>query len=73
MHAVVANILHTRKDRVLIVQVAKTHSTDGSSTDSKPEVMVVQRPPQEPYIEAQLVAKVTHLHSVYQQNARTAR
>jgi hypothetical protein len=59
VNAVVANLLHTRKDRVLIVK--QQQQQQGS------DVVEVLRAPQEPHIERQLVAEVVQLHNQFQQ------
>lgn len=71
MHAVVANLLHTRKDRVLIVQQqqqlggsggAPSAAADGSSNV---QVVEVLRPADEPHIEKQLVARIVSMHQQF--------
>jgi hypothetical protein len=64
VQAVVANLLHTRKDRVLIVQ------QQGQQEQQQPSVRVdeVLRPPEEPHIEKRLVARVVALHQAFQQH-----
>lgn len=58
VHAVVANILHTRKDVVLIVQ------KDGSKPKT-PAVTTITREPSHKYIELQLVDQIVSLHQRY--------
>jgi hypothetical protein len=71
VHAVVANLLHTRKDRVLVIQQpgagAGGSSSSGSSGSSSVEVLEVLRPAQEPHIEKQLVERIVALHASFQQ------
>ena len=74
VHAVVANILHTRKDRVLVVQLGQQGAAEGSSTAAAASgagagagmaglaVVEIVRPPAERYIEVQLVSSVARLH-----------
>jgi hypothetical protein len=61
VHAVVANLLHTRKDRVLIVRQQQQQQQQGS------DVVEVMRAQQEPHIEKQLVEEIVQLHSQFQQ------
>ncbi|WIA37406.1 hypothetical protein OEZ86_014331 [Tetradesmus obliquus] len=69
VHAVVANLLHTRKDRVLVIQRPgeDAAAAAGSSSSSGVEVLEVLRPPQEPHIEKQLVGRIVALHTRFQQ------
>lgn len=62
MNAVVANLLHTRKDRVLIVK-----QQAAGQQQQQHEVVEVLRAPEEPHIEKQLVAEVVQLHKQFQQ------
>jgi hypothetical protein len=75
VHAVVANLLHTRKDRVLIVRgkPVDSHSSGDAADDRAAtkeqqaiEVLEVLRPAEELHIEGQLVAKVILLHRGFQ-------
>lgn len=52
MHAVVANLLHTRKDRVLLV----VRGSEGVAVED------VVRPPEEPLIERLIVERVVAVH-----------
>lgn len=52
MHAVVANLLHTRKDRVLLV----VRGADGIVVDD------IVRPVEEPLIERLIVERVVAMH-----------
>ncbi|KAF8065879.1 phosphopantothenate--cysteine ligase 1 [Scenedesmus sp. PABB004] len=56
VHAVVANLLHTRKDRVLIVQPGAGDASGGGGA-SGVDVIEVLRPADEPHIEERLVAR----------------
>ncbi|KAF6249061.1 DNA/pantothenate metabolism flavo protein [Scenedesmus sp. NREL 46B-D3] len=77
VHAVVANLLHTRKDRVLVIQrpgegtaagaAGGSGAAAGSSSSSGVEVLEVLRPLQEPHIEKQLVERIVALHACFQQ------
>ena len=61
MDAVVANLLHTRKDRVLVVkQQQQPQGVD---------VVEVLRAPTEPHIEKQLVAEIVQLHQQFRSKA----
>lgn len=57
VHAVVANMLHTRKDRVLLV----LQQPGGSSS----QVQDLRRPADVKYIESILVPEVVRLHEEY--------
>jgi hypothetical protein len=72
---VVANLLHTRKDRVLVIQrpgedaaaaAAAAAAASSAGSSSGVEVLEVLRPPQEPHIEKQLVEKIVALHTRFQ-------
>lgn len=52
MHAVVANLLHTRKDRVLLV----VRGTEGVAVED------VVRPAEEPLIERLIVQRIVAVH-----------
>jgi hypothetical protein len=73
VHAVVANLLHTRKDRVLVIQrpegagAGDSSSSSSSRSSSSVEVLEVLRPAQEPHIEKQLVERIVALHANFQQ------
>jgi hypothetical protein len=67
VHAVVANLLHTRKDRVLVIQRPDGAGVRDSSSSSSVEVLEVLRPAQEPHIEKQLVERIVALHAKFQQ------
>ena len=54
MHAVIANILDTRKEQVLIVQKPPQ--------EGQPSIVTVNRHPEEPFIERQLVQQLVALH-----------
>lgn len=62
VHAVVANLLHTRKDRVLVV---KQQQQAGGGPGL--HVVEVLRAASEPHIEKQLVAEIVTLHQQFQQ------
>ena len=59
--AVVANLLHTRKDRVLIVKQQQ------GAGGQQHEVVEVVRAQEEPHIEKQLVAEIVQLHKQFRQ------
>jgi hypothetical protein len=62
--AVVANLLHTRKDRVLVVkQQQQPQQPQGV------DVVEVLRAPTEPHIEKQLVAEIVQLHQQFRSKA----
>ena len=56
MHAVIANILETRKDTVKIVRMAEHQQSS---------VLVINRAPQEPIIENQLIEEVVAMHKAH--------
>ena len=56
VHAVVANILETRMNQVLIVRIG---------LDGQPVVDTINREESQPFIEKQLVGKVIELHAAY--------
>lgn len=56
VHAVVANILETRMEQVLIVRTDK---------QQQPVVDTINRDKAQPFIEKQLVGKITELHSAH--------
>ena len=56
VHAVVANILETRMDQVLIVR---------TDDEQQPIVDTINRDQGQPFIEKPLDAKITELHSVH--------
>eukprot|EP00210_Caulerpa_lentillifera_P009051 g8638.t1 len=56
VHAVIANLLHTRKDRVLVL---KSLPEKGKG---ECEISTIDRQPQEPYIEKQLIEVVIQMH-----------
>jgi hypothetical protein len=67
VHAVVANLLHTRKDRVLVV---KQQAGSQQQQQLPVDVVEVLRAPTEPHIEKQLVAVIVQLHQQFQQQQR---
>eukprot|EP00775_Hariotina_reticulata_P013340 gene13340-13468_t len=76
VNAVVANLLHTRKDRVLIVQQGsgskrqqQVDAGHGSSMDVEAQLQVIEvlRAADEPHIEKLLVANIVGLHERFQQ------
>jgi hypothetical protein len=79
VQAVVANLLHTRKDRVLIVQQqAQQGQRAGPGAEQQQQqqgqqqqlhVDEVLRPPEEPHIERRLVARVVALHQQFKQQS----
>eukprot|EP00879_Flechtneria_rotunda_P006545 GHRR01006878.1.p1 GENE.GHRR01006878.1~~GHRR01006878.1.p1 ORF type:complete len:343 (+),score=107.04 GHRR01006878.1:585-1613(+) len=71
VNAVVANLLHTRKDRVQIVlhPSSATAAVAGQAAESN-QVIDIVRPQTEPIIEKQLVAHIVALHSQFQQQRR---
>ena len=63
VHAVVANILQTRKEQVLLVHA---HDSDnGSSQDQGRLVSSIKRHPDQLYIERQLVACIVAMHTKF--------
>lgn len=71
VHAVVANLLHTRKDRVLVVHAPPPGAApppgggaaaEGAGAAGGLVVADVRRPEGEPHIERLLVARVVELH-----------
>lgn len=75
-------MLHTRKDRVLIVQrpssLSSAPSADGAALGSAAstggvEVIEVLRSTNEPHIEKQLVGSVVALHAQFQQQLQQQR
>lgn len=79
VNAVVANLLHTRKDRVLIVQqgsgsqgqqqqqVDAGHGSSSMDVEAQLQVIEVLRAADEPHIEKQLVANIVGLHELFRQ------
>ena len=61
VHAVVANILQTRKEQVLLIHADK--GADMGSQNAKQHVTSIKRDPAQAYIEKQLVASIVALHS----------
>lgn len=63
VHMVVANILHTRKDQVLLVRRNKDQTSSASQL-SHPglEVTTIDRPADEPVIERLLVSSLVEVH-----------
>ena len=81
LHAVVANILETRKERVLIVAPPLPSSSGGEGGEGEGEekdegkkrvdastvrVEAIERDPAQPFIERQLVGEVVRLHREYE-------
>lgn len=62
VHAVVANILETRMNQVLIVR---------TGSDGKPSIDTINRDDSQPFIEKQLVGRVTALHAAYYKSSLT--
>ena len=58
MHAVVANILSTRKERVLVIH---------QSEELEPLVTDIRKPEQDKYIEKRLVNHVVRAHMAFAQ------
>lgn len=56
VHAVVANILTTRKEQVQLVQ---------QGSGDQPEVAVINRPPEVPFIEQVLVQRIVEMHTSF--------
>jgi len=56
VHAVVANILETRMNQVMIVR---------SGADGQPVIDTINREESQPFIEKQLVGKITELHAAH--------
>ena len=56
VHAVVANILETRMNQVLIVR---------AGSDSRPNIETINRDESQPFIEAQLVSRIVALHGAH--------
>ncbi|KAI8468322.1 MAG: DNA/pantothenate metabolism flavoprotein [Monoraphidium minutum] len=79
VHAVVANMLHTRKDRVLVVSGGGLLDAAGGGGGAPLEggsgggvglaVLDVRRPEEEPHIERSLVARVVALHGAFRRGA----
>jgi hypothetical protein len=67
VHAVVANLLHTRKDRVLVVKQQQQQQQEAGAQEAGLHVVEVLRAASEPHIEKQLVAEVVTLHQQFQQ------
>jgi len=68
VNAVVANLLHTRKDRVLIVkQQQQLKQQEQQQQQQSHQVVEVLRAKEEPHIEKQLVAEIVQLHKDFQQ------
>jgi phosphopantothenate---cysteine ligase (ATP) len=67
LHCVVANILETRKDRVLLVTPKKNGGEGAATSDpaSFVDVAPIDRDPTESFIERQLVEAVVRLHARY--------
>ena len=68
LHCVVANILETRKDRVLLVTPkagGKGGGEENSDPSSSVNVILIERDPTESFIERQLVEVVVRLHARY--------
>ena len=59
MHAVVANILETRKDVVTLVSRA------GGGAEAPPAESLIRRPAEGQVIEAPLVAELVRRHAAY--------
>ena len=84
LHAVVANILETRKERVLIVAPPLLEGGEGSekaeegASEKKEQkidassvrVEAITRDPAQPFIERQLVGEVVRLHREYEEKER---
>lgn len=62
VHGVIANLLHTRKDRVLVL---KSLPEKGKG---ECEISTIDRKPQEPYIEKPLIQMVIQLHREFIEN-----
>lgn len=69
MHAVVANLLQTRKDRVLLVQQQPEQPRRSSAGDSGcgSRVITINRAPDTLHIEGELVAQIVRLHEQHRQ------
>lgn len=66
VHVVVANILDRRKEEVQLVR-AKLHShKDSASAASATERVVIQRQPEQPFIERQLIEAIVQQHQTFQ-------
>lgn len=76
VHAVVANLLHTRKDRVLVVDAQPPEGSGGSDASAAGAanagltVLDVRRPAGEPHIERLLVARVVELHEGFKRRVQ---
>ena len=85
LHAVVANILETRKERVLIVAppLSEENGENGDSghgekkkkkTDATTvRVEAISRDPAQPFIERQLVGEIVRLHREYEKECSSTR
>jgi hypothetical protein len=80
VHAVVANLLHTRKDRVWVVRRKEGEEVagggegagGGKAASSSLDVAVIDRPPEMVFIEDALVANVVALHDRLRAEAAAA-
>lgn len=63
VHAVVANLLHTRKDQVKVLQPGTAGAA--GTTAAAPTVTTINRPTDEPHIELRLVRHVVSLHAQF--------
>lgn len=85
LHAVVANILETRKERVLIVApplplpLSPPSEANGGEVKKSDAVVVdastvrvtaIDRDPSQPFIERQLVAEIVRLHKEYEEKKK---
>jgi len=61
VHAVIANILESRKEQVKVV----TRAVGPSGGAGQPEVATIDRPPTEPFIEKQIVEHIVAAHRRY--------
>lgn len=79
VHLVVANLLHTRKDEVTLVEARKGGGRSSDSRSGQPdacphacETTVLRRPAHEGDIERLLVAEVARRHSAFRTAAAAA-
>lgn len=67
VHVVVANILQTRKEQVLLVQAPQ--GTISAAPNTRQHVTSIKRDPSQTYIEKQLVASIVAMHQDFCRSA----